>query len=248
MLQSSAKPSEYIAPDDLIDPELWLPLSMIAVHVKADDIPHTTDALLELYRQAAIEACEHYTGRRWTFSGVVVQSIAAAQRKTIRPMGIAQPGSFMGSSFTSIAQNRAVTIVLDEPPIDGILTIISGSSREPNRTIAVPPGIQKIQIPIYTHQTAVSFGGRGHDDMAHYNFGMTVRYRGGVADPSRIPAGIKLGCLKHIAWSVENPGDVLRSVNDVRSASARGEDGTNNGAWASGAIELWRQYRRNVAR
>lgn len=75
-----------------------------------------------------------------------------------------------------------------------------------------------------------------------FNNGVQLMYKTGALCPSDIPAGIKLGILKYIAWSVKNPGDDLITVKQTSSVQVSGITGTNDVAYASGAIELWKQY------
>jgi len=69
-----------------------------------------------------------------------------------------------------------------------------------------------------------------------------VMYLAGYRCLNDVPKGIILGVLKYVAWCVENPGDVLKTVDDRNRAPSQFLQGTNNAVWASGALELWRTY------
>jgi hypothetical protein len=49
--------------------------------------------------------------------------------------------------------------------------------------------------------------------------------------------------LKFIAWSVEHAGDMLITMANSTAERDSGIIGTNNGLWASGALDLFRAYK-----
>src|SRR5262249_9343905 len=80
------------------------------------------------------------------------------------------------------------------------------------------------------------------DPSGTMNPGMKVLYRTGFKGVEDVPAGIKLGMLKYCAWCITHPGDEIVAVRNRTITRSSLVDGTNNVAWASGAIEIWRQY------
>lgn len=209
--------------DKAVDLEGALSIELIRSHTKTDDAPHVTDDLLRLYRKAAVEQAELYTGRVWGSARTVTQSIATRAHS---------------SRF-----RRRTRIDLDYPALEGFVTLYGGSLASPVR-IDVAPGTTRIDVPVMseTMDGCCSPCGAGVE-----NFGLRAIYRTGVNCGADIPSGIVLGCLKYIAWTIANPGDVLATMNNGTSNGASGVGGTNNAAWASGAIEQWRTYKRRVA-
>lgn len=201
-----------------------LPIELIREHTKTDDTPRVTDAQLSLYRQAAFESCEQYTGMVFTETRIVRESVTReGHRRRFR-------------------QHRNIT--LQFPTCDGSVYLYGGGLLRPHEVV-VQPGERTIRIPVLQEALDASSCcdpcSRGGE-----NWGIFVMYRTGIADPAKIPAVVKLGCLKYIAWAIENPGDVIMTVKNRTSAGEAGIVGTNNGAWASGAIEEWRQIVRSA--
>jgi len=204
-----------------LDLEEVLPLQLIRQHTKTDDTPHVTDEQLSLYRLAGFETAELYCGR-FFFGLATVQEYAESQ---------AHPNNFRQRSRT----------VLAYPSIDGVVSLYGTGKLSANTTITIPPGTRRISMPTMHEALDISpccGSGRGA-----VNFGMKLLYRTGIADVKDIPAGVITGVLKFIAWSVSNPGDELLTVRNRLGTTETGLIGTNDGAWASGAIESWRRYR-----
>lgn len=222
--------------------EAILPLDLVKVHCKIDDLPGIINPQLELYRGAAFEAAEKYTGKKWVRRERMVQEI-----KSPRYRGISQ---------AAIAR---VVVELDYIPIDGVVNIY-GTADNPMfwmdgmvLPIFRQPLYQTIQLPHGSRRFEMN------NDLLFYSFDVTrdcnqfgkaFEQQGARAEyvagpPKEIPKGILLGCLKYIAWSVENPGDqfvpmVLRQVGVTTV--------TNDPAISSGAMNEWRRYRRDIAR
>lgn len=217
-----------------IDLEAMLPVAQIRTHCKIDDVPSVTDAQIVLYREAAIEACESYTGQYWRGSKHVDQDIAI--RSDGKSGGVA--AYLMGGP-----RGRLDTRVrLDHPTLDGVVTIMGSNV---NRIVRAKPGAREIRVPI---DNIALEGNCCHPCAVDANFGMRALYTTGVSCLHDVPAGIKLGCLKYIAWLIENPGDELNTVGTAQTLRVRLNEGTNNGIWGSGALEVWRQYRNDVFR
>lgn len=208
----------YPLPDVTLDLEAILPLELIREHTKTDDTPSVTDTQLSLYRSAAFEACELYTGMVFTNARVVREPVASHNNRGFR---------------------RVRKLHLRYAPIDGYVYMYGGGIYQPVQ-VAVQPGRKTITIPIVQEALDASSCCRPCSTGGE-NFGMSVMYRTGIVDIGKIPAIVKVGCLKYIAWAVKNPGDVLQSVRGKDSSQGQGIIGTNNGTWASGALEDWRQ-------
>ena len=220
-----------------------LPLDIVKVHCKIDDLPGITNDQLELYRQAAFEAAERITGKRWSGRFRQEQAIQSPKFRSLAQIAIAR-----------------LRVNLDYEPIDGIVNIYTRSN-EPlfwlsgvqlpmqmsteYRTIKLPPGEQSFEM-----SNNEMFMSPANMDCSEREFGFqmagaTAIYLAGPKNAAAVPAGIKLGCLKYIAWSIANPGDqfvpmVVRQVG-VTTVS-------NDPAFSSGAVDEWRRHRRKVAR
>lgn len=225
--------------------ESILPLDVVKAHCKVDDLPGITDAQLELYRGASFEAAEKYTGRKFS-SRVRMEQIIESPR-------------FRGLAQAAIAR---IQVELDYLPVDGIVNIYGTADnplfwldgmalpimRQPMfQTIMLPPGKRSFEMAndlmffsFDAGRDCGLFPGRPFEQQ-----GARASYVAGVKSPSEVPFGVKLGCLKYIAWSLENPGDafvpmVIRQVG-VTTVS-------NDPAVSSGAIDEWRRHRRDIAR
>lgn len=206
-------------PERGMDLEAVLPIEAIRTHTKTDDVPTVTDAQLALYRAAAFEAAEQYTGRTWSRVRQIEEPLASPLRG-----GLTRPARY----------------VLEHEPADGIVTLSDGRTHQ---VLRVRPGNRRIQVPVMAWAPDAGCC-RPCDNSV--NWGVSAYYLTGHCGKDQIPAGILLGCLKHIAWNVENPGDEINTVGTAQTLRVRMSEGTNNAAWGSGAIELWRQYRREM--
>jgi hypothetical protein len=210
--------------DSCWDYEMWLPLSLVRTHTKTDDIMHVTDEQLRLYRQAAIESCETYTGV--VISGY--KHITETLRTRAPRFGVS-----------------SVSFEASFPPSDGII-YYRGPGGDKG-VVNVPPKRKKFKLPVRSFDLFGTGGGEGSDccapcaDGFQVNNGYVLTYRTGYGSPEEVPGIIKLGCLKFIAWSVEHAGDVLVVMANTNNVRSSGILGSNNVTWASGALELWRQ-------
>ena len=200
--------------------EEFLPIELIRVHTKTDDIPSVTDEQLQLYRQASVESAELYTG--WLVSGN-------------KP--ITEPIDF---KITNRALRSGYVIHrLQYPVNDGIVYLYGALSQQ----LRIRSGTRKIHIPIMAALLDVSSAccrdGKGGGSVA---LDLMALYRTGFSKWEDLPRGIILGMLKFIAWCVTHPGDELVSIHNKESTSGGVMSGSNNIALASGALELWRQY------
>jgi hypothetical protein len=224
--------------------EQILPLDLVKTHCKIDDLPGITNDQLSLYRQAAFEAAELYTGKKWIGKTKMVQEIKSPKFRNLAQAAIAR-----------------IPVHLDYIPINGIVNIYGNGDKplfwldglvlpvlneNTYHTIKLPPGSQEFQMNNNIMFFSAGIAGNcSNPDVTFEQSFATATYIAGISSPSQVPAGIKLGCLKYIAWSIENPGDqfvpmVVRQVG-VTTVS-------NDPAYSSGAIDEWRRHRRNVAR
>lgn len=225
--QSGAQPP-YLGSDESCDLAALLPIDLIRVHTKTDDVPTVTDEQLQLYRQTAIEAAEQYTGALLATVKSVTESVSRPwTRRLVERM-----------SFTHRTKY----------PINDDFVYLFGDGG--NRKIPVQKGSHDVRIPILIMSPDLSNSccGGPCDSQDPMNSGMQIMYRAGFdfsASPSNggIPAGILLGMLKYIAWNITHPGDEIYTArNRISNNQAGLMLGTNSIAWASGALELWRQY------
>lgn len=202
-----------------VDLEKLLTLSLIRTHTKTDDVPHVTDEQLRLYRAAAFEAAEKYTGRIFSELRVIQEPLSRKAHKRWR---------------------HSYTHRLRHPSADGIVYIYGAPYGQGDRQVNIGPGGREIQMPVLhgAFDDRSCCGGSGGGNQL--NYGMMAMYRAGVSCAESVPSGIIVGCLKFIAWMVANPGDEIMTVRNRASQGEMGIIGTNNGAWASGAIEQWR--------
>lgn len=210
-------------PDGLFNLEELLPIDLIREHTKTDDVPSVSDNQLALYRRAAVEAAEQYTSM--VFSGI--KNITQPLDYPVNRRDI-QKGHFVYE--------------LDFPSADGLVYAYGVGRVQQLRVLAKG---RKVVVPIMTVSLDVSSSCcRGPCDSAdgRANPGTFLNYRTGFKDICDVPAGIKLGMLKYVAWSITHPGDEIVAVRNRTITRSSLVDGTNNVAWASGAIELWRQY------
>jgi hypothetical protein len=209
------------------DEEDVLPIEVIRAHTKTDDTPLVTDEQLKIYRSAALEDAELYTGR-------IIRGL-----KTISETDVI--------GYEKLERRRPTArIKLAYLPFDPFITVHLGNAR---KKMDVKRQTRKLDIPIWDAFAHLSpFGccapcGGSVGDAAGFTMKMT--YRTGYENKSDIPATILYGCLKWIMWAVSNPGDELLTVRNRLGTTETGLIGTNNGAWASGAIESWMNYRVN---
>ena len=222
----TSKPVVPVVPGREFDLNKVLSLSLIRTHTKTDDVPNVTDEQLVIYRRAAFEAAEHYTGMLFTQIKPITEDIA--QRSHDHRGRIRSRQWF---------KHRL------RYPVANDVVYLYGGANITNRTIHVEPGTQTISIPIFHHV----IDDRSCCDPCHggvfgANYGMHALYSAGFACEDKIPAGIIAGALKWIAWNIMHPGDEIMTVRGTTDNSKGGITGTNSVAWASGALELWRQY------
>jgi hypothetical protein len=211
-------PPNQPPPQGAFEPFDWagrLSLEMVREHTKTDDAPGVTDEMLRLYRQAAIEAAEFYTGMLLRGKKTLTE-IVRVPRNVIKP--------YYKHTFRYQVADDGFAYLYGRS-INMPIPVISGQS-----SVRIP---HLHHIPDFTNCCHPSFT----DDMR-------ILYWAGYSCPAKVPAGIVMGCLQFIAWVVEHPGDELLAMRNKTDASnvGGGVHGNANVPLISGALETWRQY------
>ncbi len=204
------------------DLEDVLSIARIRQHTKTTNVIQTPDDLLVLFRQARIEAAEAFTGMLLRPLQPYEQSITSREST---------------SSF-----RRRTKIRLDHPVADGLLTINGKFAGQGSRIIQVPRGATRVIVPVM-HEAVDTASCCDPCSVGAENHGATATYNTGLTCATEIPAGIIVGCLKYIAWTLMNAGDELKTVRDGTSSQINGISGTNDAVFASGAFDEWRRFR-----
>jgi hypothetical protein len=201
------------------DFEKILPLSLIRTHTKTEDVITVTDEQLSLYRAAAIQAAEKYTG---LFFG--------GQRVLVEP--VKQPFSFWempGRYFT-----HKTRFPFAEP-----FAYLFG---DPSRAI------ERLPVVVGTNEARIAYHpgdmGIGCCNPCRDKAQLQIQYVAGYSTESDLPAGLAIGALKYIAHLIENPGDAIRRSNSTQALALNLD--ANNPALASGAIDIWRTLKDNA--
>ena len=201
-------------PSTEFDWDARLSIDSIRQHTKTDDTPGVTDGQLSLYRGAAIEAAELYTG-----------FLLSGQRSVTEPIPLPKRGR---SKFRHKLRY----------PVSGGPVYLYGTGS--TFRINVVPGTQSIDIP---NMTGVFDLTSCCDPCATESTqGMVATYQAGFPSLSAVPAGIILGMLQFIAWLVEHPGDEYLTTRNSLDGTSGGAKGNSNVAFISGALETWRAY------
>jgi hypothetical protein len=134
-------------------------------------------------------------------------------------------------------------------PVHAPFVYTWGGVSRPNKPIPVEEGQRRIKL--VSHSPDMLFDDCCADPCGHYmpyghrhenELTQQIMYFAGYKSPQDVPSGIVLGMLRFIAWSIMRPGDELLTQRNRTSISEGGITGSNNSAWASGALELWVQY------
>lgn len=199
--------------------EKVLPLSAIRQHTKTDDIPTVTDFMLEIYRKAALEAAEKYTG-------------LLVQERRVFMEEVKLPGAATSRNLRTNFFYHTVKTPFALP-----LAYFYGHRNEPPVQIPVIVGDRKAKLPLIIDD----FGINSCCNPCAAPVTSRLMYSGGFDCEASIPAAVALGALKYIAHVIENPGDVAYANRPSGEASdGAAVDRVANPAWASGAIEIWR--------
>jgi hypothetical protein len=195
-------------------------IEFLRIHTKTEDVPTVTDEQIALYRDYAIESAQQYTGLLLNEQRTVVEDVRL-------------PRNYSHDTRRTFKHHTA-------HPVANPNVYIYGPGIQGNTAIAIAEvGSRVVRMPnvffAYDYTPCCLPCGSERS-------GFNIMYRAGYDCVARIPAGIKLGIAKLVAWSITNPGDVMRTVNDLESIRSNSLQGTNNAVYASGALDLWRQY------
>lgn len=202
---------------DKFELDQMLTLDAIRVHTKTEDIPSVTDEQLKLYRSAAFEAAELYTGLLLT--------------KNIRQEEVVKPPVRYIDDV-----RRTYTHRLRWAAAEPHVFIYGPGTKE---MLPVEVGSRKVTIPNRVYGYLVFDCCRPCGDGPG---SVKIMYLAGYRNVDEVPRGIIVGVLKYIAWAVSNPGDVLKTIDNRMTMGNDFQKGSNDGAWASGAIDEWRRY------
>ena len=181
--------------DQLFDEEAILPLALIREHTKTDDVMSVTDPMLSLYRMAAIEAAEAYTGLLISGKRAVTEAVR-------------QPTYGMSSVRRKFIHETEFMIAAPDVWFYGL------EGQSPTKIAAIV-GETSIQLPIVASGLdCCSPCGSGFS-------GGRVMYHAGFSCVDAIPAGFRLGALKYIAHVIENPGDTIGGYDQTAANPAR---------------------------
>jgi hypothetical protein len=205
-----------------LDWDARLGIEFIRSHAKIDDVPSVLDEQILLYRSAAIESAEQYTGLMLLRQRTVSEAVEGPAR--VRPNA------------------THYTHHLKYPVSDGFVYLYGGTHVSDNTVFRVPPGARRIKVPIRTDMIDLSNCCNPCSPKWAVNGGMLVSYRAGYQSVNDVPATVILGILQFLTWCIEHPGDeLLTQRNRVETrAGLAGLQGSNNIAMISGALESWR--------
>lgn len=201
-----------------LDQEAYLSLTLIRDHTKTNDIIAVSDEQLALYRDAALEAAEKYTGLLIRERRVVTESVRIPENRG---------GRFYRKPWIW----HRTKLPFSQP----VAYYYGHNNQEP------------IQIPVVVGENIAKLPwveddfGIGCCNPCKQEVQARLMYVAGYDCKESIPAAIKLGALKYIAHVVQNPGDIAYANTPSGSKGDQAAvDKTSNPAYASGAIEIWR--------
>ena len=197
-----------------------LSMEMMRAHTKTNDIIQVTDPQLEYYREVAFEHAEIYTGR------FIARLVSVREDIEV--------------DHNTHGFRQSYNLKLSYTPLGGTV-MLSAPGGGPRERVRTKKDDRIIKVPLLTKELTYNDCCRGcGGNMA--NRGYQAIYETGYRSVEDIPSGIVYGCLKFITWATANPGDELLTVRNRLGTTETGLIGTNNGAWASGAIEHWKLY------
>jgi hypothetical protein len=208
----------------------YLSIKLIREHTKTDNVPAVTDEQLKLYRAAAVEAAEFYTGMLLSKQKMISEIVETH-------MNTQSYGMLYSDMMRPFKEY--ITIRLQYPSSDGIIYIY-GNGQNPEMT-RVTPNTRKVKIHSRYHFLHPDLS-NCCDPCSKHSQGLHIMYRAGFSCTDQIPAGVLLGMLQFVTWVVEHPGDEVLSMRNTLSARGGALIGTNNIAMISGALESWRQF------
>lgn len=203
--------------DVKVDPETLLPLSLVRQHTKTDDIPSITDEVLAVYRTAALDAAERYTGFLLQEKKVITEEVQVPQ------------------TWSPYRHSTTFKYELKHPLAEPDLYVYGRGLHGPRRVVG-QVGQTQVRLPVLSSSFTGNCCGDGLSDAQ-----MRVMYYAGFSGGDRELSAIQLGALKYIAHCIENPGDVVIATNEAgRSTTGYSLSDAADPALASGAIEIWR--------
>lgn len=202
--------------------ERILPLHTIRSHAKVDDIPAVTDEMLELYRAAALTAAEQYTGFLLKEKQAFTEMVQIPR-------------------WWSPHRHRPTfKHTLEHPLADPVIYVYGHGQSNPRKVIGTV-GSKIVRLPVLSSGFGDTCCNPDYSDPA-----MRLMYYAGFSCEEDIPPQVALGALKYITHCIENPGDVVKAVNEAgRETSGYSTSDAANPALASGAIEIWRSVMRS---
>lgn len=208
-----------------MDWESILPLELIREHTKTDDVPQVSDTQLRLYRRAALEAAQEYTGLLVTGQKVITEDAS--------PPDFTYRKAYQGAWFNHETSH---------PFAQNFVWYYGLKSMSPQR-VPVEIGATVVRLPRQFDDFGMGCCNPcGSSGLAR------IQYVSGFSCEEDIPAAISLGALKYVAHVIENPGDLITAMT-----SSGGKIGTGlgvgepaNPAWASGAIDIWRVIKKDA--
>lgn len=215
------EPPLKVGAETALDWDSVLSLDAIRQHTKTDDIPQVTDDQLRLYRRAAVESAEKYTGLLLAKQITVTEPLAGPRRP--------RPGK------------HTYKHTLQFPVADGKVYVYGGHTPDENRAFLVPKNTRTIQVPIRTGYLDLS---NCCDPCSKWSMNgeLLAFYKAGFSCAEEVPALVLLGILQYLAWVISHPGDELLTMRNNKESYPQGLRGSsNNIALVSGALETWRQ-------
>lgn len=201
------------------DMELVLSLSLVREHCKIDDVVSVGDSVLALYRQAALETAEKYTGLMLGKSEWITDFIEHPE--------------FSRSHRFKFFEHRT------KYPFAHPIGYYYGFHGTATQQIGLRIGTNIARLPIISSDFGI--------DCCHpcgTGLGQNFLYMAGYSCENDIPAAFKLGALRYIAYCVENAGD--GGQQNVYISAKSGAGSGSNPAFSSGALEIWRTIRADA--
>lgn len=199
------------------DYEKLLSMELVREHTKTDDVMSVSDAQLSLYRKAALQAAEKYTGLLFTGQRVIQEVVN-------------YPGSFWeGNNY--FFEHRA-RYAFAQP-----FAFLYGDRARAIEQITVTVGSNIARLTNHPGDF-----GQGCCNPCNARSNPMLQYVAGYACEDDIPAAIALGALKYIAHVIENAGDLVIATTPSGVPNSRGVGVMEaaNPALASGALDIWR--------
>jgi hypothetical protein len=200
------------------DYESVLSIDTIRQHTKTDDDISVTDDMIRLYRSAAFETSE-------LFTGIPVTPVRS----------ISEP--------VKVINARRVPIVRLSRPVSGGLVSFYGGGMGGTINVRAAPGQNEIPFPgcgpekVYLIGSCDDCSGPGP---------LMATYESGARDLKNVSPLIVMGVLKYLAWTIKNPGDEILTSRNRSSSGESGINGTNDAAVISGAIDEWKRLARKI--